>query len=431
MRSFGKLIFAHLQDADGRLQIALQKNHLGDRFEAYGDRIDVGDHIGVHGPLFTTRTGEKTVRVDEMEFLSKALRPLPDKFHGVADVELSRRRRYLELISDPAAVRRFKLRSQFIRSIREYLNDHGFVEIDTPVLTNKASGALATPFVTRYEALSMDVYLRIAPETYLKRAVAAGFNRVFEIARCFRNEGVDAGHLPDFTMVEFYAAYWNYRDNMDFTESMLKKLIEDTVGSQEIEYKGRSIDFSGEWPRKSYRDLILEDSGVDIATTKTKEDLIAAIEENEIVLGDPAAVSKAGYGTLMDLLYKKVSRPKLVNPTFVVAHPVDMSPLARRNDSDPTVVDRFQLVVNGWEVVNAYSELVDPIDQRRRLEEQAAARAAGDDQAMPLDEDFLLCMEHGMPPMSGWGMGVDRFAALLTSCDNLRDVVLFPLLRPE
>jgi lysyl-tRNA synthetase, class II len=430
-RSFGKLVFAHIQDAEGKLQVAAQKDTLVDSYDSFKENVDVGDYIGVVGPLFTTRTGERTVRIDRWQLLSKALRPLPDKFHGVADTELLRRERYLELISNPQAVRRFKIRSLVVQKAREFLHDNGFIEVDTPVLTNKASGALATPFVTHYDALSTEVFLRIAPETYLKRAVASGFNRVFEVARCFRNEGIDPSHLPDFTMIEFYAAYWNYRDNMRFTKEMVRSLVSATVGDTSITYGGSEIQLGGEWPELTFRDLIHKDCGIDIDTARTKPTLLHAIKAAGISIGDEAQIAAASYGTLVDLLYKKVSRPKLVNPTFVTAHPIDISPLARTSDGNPNVVDRFQLVLNGWEVVNAYSELIDPIDQRARLEAQAAARSAGDDQAMQLDEDFLECMEHGMPPMSGWGMGVDRFVSLLTDCDNLRDVVLFPLLRPE
>jgi lysyl-tRNA synthetase class 2 len=308
--------------------------------------------------------------------------------------------------------------------------DHGFVEIDTPVLTNKASGALAKPFVTHYDALSTDVYLRIAPETYLKRAVAAGFNRVFEVARCFRNEGIDPSHLPDFTMVEFYAAYWNYADNMAFTEAMVKSLVETVAGGTTVRYGTNEVDFGGSWPRHSFRELIQRDSGIDIRAFPTADALREELRRRDLLLREDPHLTGAGYGSLVDALYKKVSRPKLVDPAFVIEHPTDISPLARRNDENPSVVDRFQLVVNGWEVVNAYSELIDPVDQRERLEAQAEARHAGDEEAMDIDEEFLTCMEHGMPPMSGWGMGVDRFVSLLTDCENLRDVVLFPLLRP-
>ncbi|HMD69341.1 MAG TPA: amino acid--tRNA ligase-related protein, partial [Chitinivibrionales bacterium] len=264
-----------------------------------------------------------------------------------------------------------------------------------------------------------------------KRAIAGGFERVYEFARCFRNEGLDASHLPDFTLLEYYCAYWNYEDNMNFTEQLIKHLLTEVCGGLSITYEGTQISFDGAWPRISFRDLILKDCGIDINLCATKEELLAQIKARGITFEGDVDVAHAGRGNLVDLLYKKVSRPALVNPVFVIHHPLDLSPLARKNDANPAVVDRFQLVVNGWEIVNAYSELVDPIDQAQRFEEQAVARAHGDLEAMEVDNDFLLCMEYGMPPISGWGMGVDRVVALLTNAPNLRDVILFPLMRPE
>jgi lysyl-tRNA synthetase, class II len=432
IRGFGKLTFCHLLDYSGTMQFALQKNKLAEKFDLFMKTVDMGDFVGIEGEIITTRTGEKTIDVSAWTFLSKALRPLPEKFHGLTDQELVYRRRYLDLITSPDHMDRFKKRVAIIRTIREFLDKNNFVEIDTPVLTNKACGALARPFITHNNALDIDVYLRIAPETYLKRAIAGGFERVYEFARSFRNEGVDASHLPDFTLLEYYAAYWNYIDNMNFTQQLLKHLISTTTGgSLSITYEGTEISFDGEWPRISFRDLILRDCGIDINLFETKDALLAEIKTRGIEFEDDVDVKKAGRGTLVDLLYKKVSRPALVNPVFVTHHPLDLSPLARKNDANPLVVDRFQLVVNGWEIVNAYSELVDPLDQAQRFEQQAKARAEGDLDAMEVDLDFLLCMEHGMPPISGWGMGIDRMVALLTNASNLRDVILFPLMRPE
>lgn len=431
VRYFGKLAFGHLHGFSGRMQFSLQKNALGERFAQFKKLVDIGDFVGIEGAIMTTKTGEKTVDVRSWTFLSKALRPLPEKFHGLTDPELRLRRRYLDLITSPEVMERFKRRTAIIKAIREFLDSRGFMEIDTPVLTNKASGALARPFVTHNNALDIDVYLRIAPETYLKRAIAGGFEKVYEFARSFRNEGVDASHLPDFTLLEYYAAYWNYEDNMNFTEELFKELLRRVNGSLAVTYQGTKISFEGEWPRVSFQDLILRDCGIDINDYKTKEDLLAAVSQQGITFDDDVEVKKAGRGTLIDLLYKKVSRPKIVDPMFITRHPIDLSPLARRNDDDPLVVDRFQLVVNGWEIVNAYSELVDPVDQAERFREQAEARARGDTEAMQVDDDFVRCMEYGMPPMSGWGMGVDRVIALLTDATTLRDVVLFPLLRPE
>ncbi|MBN1130815.1 MAG: lysine--tRNA ligase [Chitinispirillaceae bacterium] len=431
LRYFGKLAFGHLYDLDGKLQFAVQKNKLAARFDDFKNNVDIGDFIGVSGTMITTKTGEKTIDIDSFVFLSKTLRPLPEKFHGLTDPELRLRRRYLDLISAPESRERFKKRTLIIKTIRNFLDANGFLEIDTPVLTNKASGALARPFVTHNNALDMDVYLRIAPETYLKRAIAGGFDRVYEFARSFRNEGVDASHLPDFTLLEYYCAYWNYVDNMNFTEELFKHLLRAVNGGLELTHENTTINFDGAWPRISFRDLIVRDCGIDIDKSATKESLMAAIDGRDIRFETDVDVKKAGRGTIIDLLYKKVSRPKLVNPVFITHHPLDLSPLARKNENIPNTVDRFQLVVNGWEVVNAYSELVDPVDQAERFRKQADAKARGDTEAMEDDDDFVQCMEFGMPPISGWGMGVDRVVALLTNASTLRDVVLFPLLRPE
>jgi len=431
LRYFGKLAFGHLYDLNGKLQFAAQKNKLGKVFDDIKDLVDIGDFIGVEGEIITTKTGEKTIDIEKFFFLTKTIRTLPEKFHGLTDPEMRLRRRYLDLITSEEVRGRFIKRTKIINTIREFLNANGFLEIDTPVLTNKASGALARPFVTHNNALDIDVYLRIAPETYLKRAIAGGFDRVYEFARSFRNEGVDASHLPDFTLLEYYCAYWNYVDNMNFTEKLFKHLLMTVNGSLEITYEGNKISFDGDWPRITFRELILRDCGIDIDAFATKEELQKEIDKQGIVFETDVNVAKAGRGTLIDLLYKKVSRPKLINPVFITGHPLDLSPLARKNDVNPLVVDRFQLVVNAWEVVNAYSELVDPQDQAERFKQQAEARAKGDTETMDIDNDFLLCMEYGMPPISGWGMGVDRMIALLTGASTLRDVVLFPLLRLE
>jgi lysyl-tRNA synthetase class 2 len=432
LRYFGKLAFGHLYDVDGKVQFAVQKNKIGDKkFEDLKRLIDLGDFIGVEGEMITTKTGEKTIDIDNFTFLTKTLRPLPEKWHGISDPEIRLRKRYLDLISSEESRIRFIKRTQIIRTIRNYLDDNGFTEIDTPVLTNKATGALARPFLTHHNALDIDIYLRIAPETYLKRAIAGGFDRVYEFARSFRNEGMDASHLPDFTLLEYYCAYWNYVDNMNFTEALFKHLLQTVNGGLTVTYEGTEIDFSGDWPRYTFRELIMKDCGVDIDKFDTREALMKEIDRQGIRFETDVEISKAGRGTLIDLLYKKVSRPQLIKPTFITGHPLDLSPLARKNDSNPLTVDRFQLVVNGWEVVNAYSELVDPVDQTERFKQQAEARAHGDKETMDVDYDFLQCMEFGMPPISGWGMGIDRIVALITNASTLRDVVLFPLMRPE
>ena len=428
-RVMGKMSFVTLRDSSGDCQISLKRDEIGTEiYQVFKKLVDIGDFIGVSGPVYTTRTGEKTVGGESFEFLGKTILPLPEKWHGVADQEIRYRQRYLDLIMNRESTERFALRSRLIREMRHYLEEENFIEVETPVLATKASGAAARPFTSHHNALDMDVFLRIAPETYLKRCIVGGFDRVFEFARCFRNEGMDPSHLQDFTMLEYYCAYWNYEDNMRFTEQLVQATLEKLFGKLSLEIQGKEVDFSGSWPRVSFRDLLLEDCGIDIDEHDTAESLRAAAHDRKIVIPDS---EKLGRGNLIDQLYKQVSRPKIIAPTFLVKHPIDLSPLARRNDDDPRVADRFQLVVNGWEIVNAYSELVDPLDQRQRLEEQSDLKAGGDDDAMDMDEDYLLAMEHGMPPISGWGMGIDRFCALICNQDNLKDVVLFPLMKPE
>jgi lysyl-tRNA synthetase class 2 len=383
----------------------------------------------VAGTTGLTKKGEPSVWASSWTFLSKALRPLPEKWSGLADPEARQRERYLDLVSNPGTRERFRFRTRFVRELRRYLDEHGFEEVDTPVLQTKVSGALARPFVTHHNAMDMRCVLRIAPETWLKQCVAGGMDRVYEVARCFRNEGMSPAHLQDFTMVEWYAAYWNYQDNMDFTEGLILHLVDALLGTRRVTIGEATLDFTPPWPRVPLRELIRRDAGLDYEDHPDADGLRAAIRERGIHL-EVEGLASLSRGSLIDQLYKKVSRPKLVDPTFVIDHPLELSPLARRNDADPTRVDRYQLVANGWELVNAYSELVDPLDQRRRFEQQMAARAAGDEETLPLDEDYLRCMEHGMPPMSGWGLGVERFVALLTGQENLREVTLFPLLKP-
>lgn len=429
MRTHGKLSFATLKDQSGALQVCFMQDILGiDQYKHAIKFIDRGDFIGVKGDLFVTNHGETTLLISEYELLSKTIRPLPEKWHGLSDQETKYRKRYLDTISDDETFRRFIFRSNFISFIRNYLVENDFLEIETPILSNSASGALAKPFITHHNALDHDFYLRIAPETALKKAVAGGYERVFEFAKCFRNEGIDPSHLQEFTMLEYYASYWNYEDNMKFTEQMMEYVTKSLFGSTKVKFRGSEFDFKAPYPRHSIRDLIFKDSGIDIDKLSTADALRAEISKKGIKLEGIADLAR---GNLIDTLYKKVSRPSIKNPMFLIHHPTDLSPLARRNDDNPNITDRFQLVVNGWEVVNAYSELIDPIDQRERFEQQADAKAGGDEEAMMFDHAFLESMEHGMPPMSGWGMGIDRIVSLFTDQDNLKDVVMFPLLRPD
>lgn len=432
-RDMGKITFAHLQDMSGRMQVVFELDHLGKKAYQFLKLLDLGDIVGVKGEIFVTKKGEISVLASDVQLLSKALRPLPEKWHGLADRETAYRQRYLDLISNRESFDRFVFRSNFIRALREFYWQEGFVEIECPYLSSTASGALAKPFATHHHALDCDFYLRIAIETYQKEATVGGFEKTFEIGKVFRNEGMDPSHLQEFTMCEHYAVYWNYEDNMNFTERMFHHLLKKTIGTMIVKIPDRDgnlhdIDFGKPWARVSFREIIKKDCGLDIREYKTANDLRKAMKKKGISL---EGAEKLGYGNLVDFLYKKVSRPKMIQPTFLLEHPVEVSPLARRNDKNPEIVDRFQVVVAGWEIVNAYSEVVDPIDQAGRFEDQSEAKGKGDEEAHGKDDEFVIAMEHGMPPQSGWGMGIDRIVALLTKQQNLKDVVLFPLMRPE
>lgn len=432
MRKMGKLSFLTIRDIEGSVQLSIKMDMVGEEaYQQFKDFFDIGDFIGAEGEMFTTHTGEKTLRVSSYQFLGKALKPLPEKFHGLTDEEMCYRNRYVDLIMNEDTRKRFLLRSNFIKELRNYLNSLDYIEIETPILNNKASGALAKPFMAHHNALDMDVYLRIAPETYLKRAVVGGFTKVFEIARCFRNEGMDSSHLQDFTMVEGYAAYYNYEDNMNFIENMLKTIVNKLFNTLTITVGDKTVDLSKKWERVSFRELLMKYADIDIREYNTKEKLLEMIQNRNIELDSETDIRLLGFGKLVDLLYKKVARPKIVDPIFLTEHPIELSPLARANDDNKEITDRFQLVINGAEIVNAYSELVDPVEQRKRLEEQARLNQDGDEEALVMDEDYLEAMSYGMPPISGWGMGIDRFIQLLTNSENIKDCVLFPLMRQK
>lgn len=431
IRKMGKLCFVTISDIYGRLQIAIRRDDVGDKaYEFFRQGFDIGDFLGVVGEIFTTQTGEKTVRAKNLTFLGKAFKPLPEKFHGITDKDSCYRQRYLDLIMNEDTRNRFLLKFQMIKEIRRYLEDAGYLEVETPILIEKPSGATARPFISHHNALDLEVYLRIAPETYLKRCVVGGITKVFEFARCFRNEGMDATHLQDFTMLEGYCAYYNYIDNMEFLQSMLSTVIKKVFGSDIINVGDESIDFSGEWEVVTFRELLIKDCGIDINSYKDTQSLLDKIREVGIELQSETPVEQLSKGNLIDLLYKKVSRPKIISPTFLTEHPTSLSPLARANDDNKEIADRFQLIINGAEVINAYSELVDPVEQKKRLLEQAKAKANGDEEAMTMDFDYITAMEYGMPPISGWGMGIDRFLQVITGQENLRDTVLFPIMRP-
>ena len=432
MRKMGKMSFLTIGDIYGKVQVSVKVDMIGEEaYQEFKANYDLGDFIGVEGEVFTTHTGEKTIRANEITFLGKALKPLPEKFHGVEDIETIYRERYLDLIMNDDSKEKFLLRSKFIREIRNYLDEKGYIEIETPILNNKASGALAKPFITHHNALDIDLYLRIAPETYLKRAIVGGFTRVFEIARCFRNEGIDATHLQDFTMIEGYCAYYNYKDNMKFLREMLQSVIMKLFGTLTITIGDKEVDLSGEWEAVSFRDLLLRYCDIDLHEYDTKEKLLAKIREEKLEIDSDVPLENLGYGNLVDQLYKKVARVHVVNPIFLTEHPIELSPLARANDDNPQITDRFQLVINGAEIINAYSELVNPFEQRASFEDQLKAKAQGDDETMDLDENYLMAMEQGMPPISGLGFGIDRLMMLIYDAPNIRDVVLFPIMKPE
>ena len=432
LRKMGKLSFMRIRDVESSIQVSMQLDLVGE--EAYKfmkSNIDVGDFIGVTGEMVTTQTGEKTLKTHEFTFLGKALKPLPEKFHGLSDQELKYRNRYVDLIMNEDARERFLFRSKLIWEIRNYLNSKEYVEIETPILNNKASGALARPFTTHHNALDIDLYLRIAPETYLKRAIVGGFTKVYEFARCFRNEGMDTTHLQDFTMLEGYGAYLNYKDNMTFLREMIQTVVKNLFGTLEITINKELVDISGEWESISMRDLILKYVPIDIYEFDTKESLLNKIKEEKLEIDSDTPLEDMGFGNLVDQLYKKVARPHVVKPIFLTEHPISLSPLARANDDNKNITDRFQLVINGAEIINAYSELVDPIEQERRLIEQANLKNDGDEEAMMMDRDYISAMEYGMPPISGWGIGIDRLVQILTDADNIKDCVMFPLMKPE
>jgi lysyl-tRNA synthetase, class II len=427
IRSFSQFSFITISTIEGSLQLLLKKGEVDDElYHQFHNLVDIGDFIGVEGKMYTTKTKEKTLRIEKYEFLGKALRPLPEKWHGLSNIELRYRQRYLDLIMTKETQYRLLARTKMIRSIRTFFEENHFLEVETPILQHTSSGAIAKPFTTYHNSLDTELNLRIAPETYLKRLIVGGFTKVFEFAKCFRNEGISPQHLQEFTMVEGYAAYWNYEDTMKLMRDMVLFVLEKTCNTTTITIKGQTIDFSLEWDVVSFRDLILKDTGINIELYPDVKDLYEETKRRGIDL-EHAEIESLGRGNFIDLLYKKVCRPHLVKPTFLVQHPIDLSPLARANDNNPTLTDRFQLVINGAEVINAYSELVDPLEQRRRLEEQALLKSNGDAEAMEMDEDYLLAMEYGMPPISGWGFGIERLLMVLTDSDTIKDCVFFPL----
>lgn len=428
LRWLGKLMFGRIYDIDGEIQFSMSREELGEeQYKFMKANVDLGDFIGITGELYHTTAGELTLKVAGYEILSKALRPLPEKFHGLTDMETRYRQRYLDIIANEDTRRTMKMRFQMLRLIREYLNRNGFVEVETPIMQVVASGAAARPFVTHHNALDADFYLRIAPELYLKQTIAAGFDRVYELGKNFRNEGMDAMHLQEFTMLEWYAAYWDYKDNVDFSWKLVQQILMELRGTLQIEYQGQVLDFS-KYEEIDYTARMNYLLGVDILEFTDAAALKAQLVAAGMFPADELEPLKS-VPSIVDYVFKRKVRDQIVNPAFVYNYPAYMIPLARRNDADDRRIDIFQFIVCGAEIIKAYSELVNPLQQRAAFEEQARNKAAGDDEAFDLDEDFLRAMEHGMPPISGLGLGIDRFFSIVANAPTLRDVILFPIMK--
>ncbi|MBA3013644.1 MAG: lysine--tRNA ligase [Proteobacteria bacterium] len=426
IRKFGKAAFLHLQDASGRMQVYVKKDDVGDEGFAFFKKFDIGDIAGFNGPLFTTKTGEASIAATSLKPITKSLRPLPEKFHGLTDVETRYRQRYVDLIVNPEVKNTFKKRIEIIRLVRDFLNNRGFMEVETPMMHPIAGGATARPFKTHHNALDMTLYLRIAPELYLKRLLVGGFDRVFEINRNFRNEGLSTRHNPEFTMLEFYQAYATYHDLMDLTEEMVSWIAAEVVGTTLITYQGQEVDLTPPWRRYTMDEALIEVGGISAEILADPAKLFQAVKEHGIALD-----ASAGPGKAKTELFEKLVEEKLIDPTFITAYPTEVSPLARRNAEDPSVTDRFELFITGREIANAFSELNDPIDQRQRMELQIANRGDDEEISSELDADFLRALEYGMPPAAGQGIGIDRLVMLLTDSPSIRDVILFPHLRSE
>ena len=425
-RDQGKIIFAHIQDFSGRIQIYIRKDELGETLFELMTKFDVGDIIGVEGKVFRTKRGEVSIHARTVQLLSKAMRPLPEKFHGLTNVEIRYRQRYLDLIVNPDVRQVFVTRSKIIRFMREFLEEREFLEVETPTLHTIPGGAAARPFSTHHNALDIDLYLRIALELPLKRLIVGGFEKVFEIGRTFRNEGISIKHNPEFTMMELYQAYANYEDIMELTEEMIAHIVQKVHGTLEITYQGQALQFKTPWRRLTMVDGILEYSGIDFRNIKTDEQARLVAQEKGLHVE-----ADASRGKIINEFFEEFVEPNLIQPTFIMGHPVEISPLAKRNADHPEYTDRFEAFIFGRELANAFSELNDPIDQRQRFEAQAAERAKGDDEAHLMDEDFVQALEYGLPPTGGLGIGIDRLVMFLTDSASIRDVILFPTMRPR
>ncbi|HBK5612366.1 TPA: lysine--tRNA ligase [Enterococcus faecium] len=424
-RGKGKTGFAHLQDREGQIQIYVRKDQVGDEAYEVFKHADLGDFFGVTGQIMKTDTGEVSIKASEITILSKALRPLPDKYHGLTNIEQRYRQRYLDLISNRESFDRFMKRSQIISEIRRYLDGNGYIEVETPVLHNEAGGAAARPFITHHNALDIDLYLRIALELHLKRLIVGGMEKVYEIGRVFRNEGIDTTHNPEFTMLEAYTAYTDFNDVMNLTEGIIRNAAEKVLGTAKITYDGQAVDLESDFKRIHMVDAIKEQTGVDFWQEMTLEEALALAEKHNVEVTEAM-----GVGHVINEFFETFVEETLTQPTFVYGHPVEVSPLAKKNPEDPRFTDRFELFIVGREFANAFTELNDPIDQRERFEAQEKERELGNDEAHGVDEDFLEALEYGMPPTGGLGIGIDRLVMLLTDAQSIRDVLLFPTMKP-
>lgn len=426
VRAHGGSIFFDINDGTGKIQAYIKKDELGEEnFSLFADTADIGDFVGISGSPFVTKKNEKTIKASSWKMLAKSLRPLPEKWHGLSDVEERFRKRYLDLLMNEDVRQRFILRSKIISEIRKFLDKEGFLEVETPVLQALAGGALAKPFKTHHNALDLDLYLRIAPELYLKRLLVGGFGKVYEIARNFRNEGIDATHNPEFTMLESYEAYRDAEYLMGFAERLVKTTVVNSIGDEKIKFGAHEINFGGEYPKIKYFDLFKRFALMADAETASMEDYALKAKQLGVEVKDFEDKSK-----IMDNIYKKICRPKLIQPTFITDYPAGASPLAKRKEENKELIDRFQMVAGGYELVNAFSELNDPIDQKERFKEQDKAKEKGDEEVSPSDEEYLEAMEYGMPPAAGFGLGIDRLVMLLTDTHNIKEVIFFPTMRP-
>jgi lysyl-tRNA synthetase class 2 len=426
IRNFGKASFIHIKDRSGLLQAYIRKDKIGEEAYTIFKYMDIGDFIGIEGTFFRTRTDELTILAERITLLSKSMRPLPEKWHGLADVETRYRQRYLDLIANDDVREVFVLRNRIIQSIRNFFIQRDFLEVETPMMQPIAGGAAAKPFKTFHNALGMDLYLRIAPELYLKRLVVGGLERVFEINRNFRNEGISVQHNPEFTMLEFYMSHATYEDLMTLTETLFNHVIQDVHGTNTIEYQGTRIDFADPWKRMTLFDSLREIAGVEEEVLSDMSAAIAFAESHDITLSKTDKLGK-----VLTKIFDEMVEPELVQPTFIMGYPIDVSPLSRRNDGNPDMADRFEVFIAGREMANGFTELNDPDDQRERFMEQVSLREAGDDEAQSMDEDYIRALEYGLPPTAGEGIGIDRVVMLLTDSPSIRDVIFFPQMRPR